>query len=274
MRHDVTTNRILVESTAIDVDLPQGAVRLPLQPLPAKYADWFAAGRQRLYDSLLDGSRSVRFFAQHLPVLVTQGEGSVFPFNCCHKGVSLIPKAECLSEFIELFRTTLAWAKSRPWEESLPQRIQAVSKFHFDREKIDYRAMSTLEIFQRRTLQNLRRTPLASLLFSGDGPDYVSFQLNCAVEILEPDEPRHTFVVLARSLFEHDSFHLTQQHYPHSYIFWISEVLDKTPFRVATLPEPSTQPATIQTHNREQIENYARRKGVDDINPPLVQQAE
>lgn len=244
MSHDLTTSRILVEPGAVTVNLPNGAVRLPLQTLPAKYADWFAAGRQRLYDGLLGGACPVRFFSQHLPVLVTRTEGSVFPFNCCHKGVGLIPKAEHLSEFIALFRNTLAKAESRPWQESLRQRIQAVSKFHFDRDKIDYRAMSTLEIFQRQTLQNLRRIPLASLLFSGDGPDYVSFQLNCTVEILEPDEPRHTFVVLARRLFEHDSFHLTQRHFPHAYIFWISEVLDKTPFRVATTPERGTPPAT------------------------------
>lgn len=273
MKHDDTTSRILVESSAMAVDLPQGAVRLPLLSLPARYADWLAAGRQRLYDSLLDGSRSVRFFSQHLPVLVTQGVDSVFPFNCCHKGVGLIPKAEYLSEFIELFRTTLEKTESQPWQESLPQRIQAVSKFHFDRDKIDYRAMSTLEIFQRQTLGNLRRMPLASLLFSGDGPDYVSFQLNCAVEILEPDEPRHTFVVLARSLFEHDSFHLAQRRYPNAYIFWISEVLDKTPFRAATLPERSTPPAMVQTHIREPIEKYARGKGVDEINLPLVLEA-
>jgi len=293
MRDDLTTSRILVETNAVAVDLPQGAVRLPLQSLPSQYADWLEAGRRHLYESLAGQTHSVRFFSQHLPVLVTQTEGRVFPFNCCHKGVGLIPKAEYLSEFIELFRSTLAKTENQPWQESLQQRIQAVSKFYFDREKIDYRAMSTLEIFQRQTLQNLRRIPLAGLLFCGDGPDYVSFQLNCAVEILEPDEPRHTFVVLARSLFEHDSFHLTQRHFPHAYIFWISEVIDKTPFRVATTPERSTPPvpadglrwdeeawlafqhapAMIQTHIREQIENYARCKGVTEINLRLVQQA-
>lgn len=293
MSHDRTTSRILVETSSAAVNLPRGTIRLPLRPLPAKYADWLAAGRQRLYDGLLGGVCPVRFFSQHLPVLVTQGEGSVFPFNCCHKGVGLIPKEEYLCEFIELFRTTLAKAESRPWQESLHQRIQAASKFHFSRDKIDYRAMSTLEIFQRQTFQNLRRVPLASLLFSGDAPDYVSFQLNCTVEILEPGEPRHTFVMLARRLFEYDSFHLTQRHFPHAYIFWISDVLDKTPFRMAaapehgTLPEPDggrysgvnvsrscqCAPAMIQNGIREKCGSHIRRDVLTEADRRSVQKA-
>lgn len=275
MKHSLTLPRMQIETNAVAVDLAEGPVHLPLQALPAKYVEWLESGRTGLYDRLLGREGPVRFFAQHLPVLVTQSAGKIFPFNCCHKGVGLIPKAEYLAEFTELFRATLTRTENRRRRDSLAQRIQAVSKFYFDREKIEYRAMTTLEIFQRQTLQNLRRLPLASLLFSGEGPDYVSFQLNCAVEILDPADPRHTFIRLARNLFERDYFHLRQKHFPHAYVFWISEVVDKTPFKVAKPAErgatpasegplpwdpeawPAVQraPAMIRAHMCEQVEN-------------------
>jgi hypothetical protein len=283
--------KILVEDNAVAVDLAQGPMRLPLQPLPQRYVEWIEEGRRSMYDHLQGQKNDVHFFSQHLPMLVTQTEDGVFPSNCCNKGVGFIPKAPYLAEFVDRFETVLDRTRDEPWQESLRERIRAVSTFYFDREKIDYRAMSTLEIFKRRTFENLDRTPLASLLFTGDCPRYMSFQLNCTVEIIGPDDPRHRFVLLVRNMFENDYFHITQTHFPHAYIFWISEVIDKTPFQV--IPDQdgpgaspggmpwdsealimiSRAPGMIQEHIREQVEKYAHTKGAHEVTVELLQEA-
>lgn len=280
------------DGRGITVNLPEGPRALPIVPLPEKFVSWIEQGRKSMY-AKLQGKGAQGFFSSHLPVLVTQNAGQAFPFNCSNKGVGFLPKPEYLGHFVKLFRRTLEETKGRPWQESMAERIKAVSSFYFDREKIDYRALSTLEIFAKTTFANLERSPLCSLHYTGNGPDYVSFQVNCAAEIIGPDDPRHEFIKLARVMFEYDSFHIAQHEFPYAYVFWISEVSDKTPFRV---PEKGNKivtlaskggmrwdPEAIESINRapgmirqfitEGIEKYARERGFTEITIGLVREA-
>jgi len=52
------------------------------------------------------------------------------------------------------------------------------------------------------------------------------------VEVLGPGDPRYDFLVLARSMFEREPFHITQPGFACGYVFWISEIRDKTPYPV------------------------------------------
>jgi nucleotide-binding universal stress UspA family protein/rubrerythrin len=257
-----------------------------------KFVEWIEQGRKSMY-AKLQGKASPGFFTSHLPVMVTQSQGPAFTFNCSNKGVGYLPKAQYLDEFVALFRDTIERTKGRPWQESMEERINAVSRFYFDREKIDYRALSSLEIFEKTTFNNLTRHPFAALHYTGNGPDYVSFQVNCVVEIIGPEDPRHEFVKLARVMFEYDSFHIAQHQFPYAYVFWISEVSDKTPFRVpekgnkiVTLTTKGSMrwsPEAIESINRapgmirqfitDGIEKYARERGFDAIDMDLVREA-
>ncbi len=285
--------KVLVEEDKIIVELADGHTSLSLKSLPQKYIDWIDNGRKGMYDKLLGRSETVRFFAQHLPVIVTYSENNIFPFNCSNKGIGFIPKEKYLSEFINLFHETIYNSRGKPWQQSIEDRVNAVSKFYFDHEKIDHRAITSLEIFEKNTFQNLNHTPLSSLLFTGDAPDYISFQLNCAVEVIGQDDPRHTFIMLARTMFEYDHFHIAQPQFPFAYIFWISEVMDKTPYRVREQPDKVQyiktkgnlhwQPDAIQAVNRapgmirqfirEKIEDYAGKRGFTEINLELIREA-
>ncbi|MDH5681339.1 MAG: PCP reductase family protein, partial [Spirochaetota bacterium] len=257
----------------------------PLISLPMKYIDWIDEGRKGMYDKILGKSESVQFFAQHLPVIVTHTDNDLFPFNCSNKGIGFMPKDEYLSEFIDLFQETIHNTHGKPWQLSIRDRIKSVSRFYFDHDKIDHRAVTSLEIFQKNTYNNLLSKPLSSLLFTGNAPEYISFQLNCVVEIIGQNDPRHTFIMLARTMFEYDHFHITQPQFPYAYIFWISEVKDKTPYRVPEQPDKvqyiktkgdiNWQPEASQAVNRapgmirqfikEKIENYARERGFHEI---------
>jgi nucleotide-binding universal stress UspA family protein len=286
------SRKIRIEGERILVDAEGAPLALPSIPLPMKFVEWIEQGRKSMY-AKLQGKASPGFFTSHLPVMVTQSEGPAFAFNCSNKGVGYLPKAQYLGEFAALFRETIERTKGRPWQESLEERINAVSRFYFDREKIDYRALSSLEIFEKTTFNNLTRHPFAALHYTGNGPDYVSFQVNCAVEIIGPQDPRHEFVKLARVMFEYDSFHIAQHRFPYAYVFWISEVADKTPFRVpekgnkiVTLPAKGSMkwsqdaiesinraPGMIRQFITEGIEKYARERGFEAIDMNLVREA-
>jgi len=167
---------------------------------------------------------------------VTRGDSELFPFSCGNKGVGFLPRAGHLPEFLELYRSTMERTRGLPWRSSLDARLEAVARFQLDREAVDRRCLGTLEIFEKATFRNLQRHPSASLLFTGSCPVYTSFQLNCGVEILGEGDPRLEFLRLSRALFEYDGFHIAQPRFRHAYLFWIVEVVDKTPYRV----EPPT----------------------------------
>ncbi len=265
----------------------------PLMELPEKYFSWINNGRKQMYDKIVKNTAGHGFFASHLPVVTTFSKSKLFPFNSSNKGVGFIPKPEYLQEYIDLFRTTMENTKGIPWEESLHKRIECVSQFYFNEDKIDKRVLSTLEIFEKQTFKNLNETPKAAIHYTGNAPDYISFQLNAAVEIIGPEDPRHEFIKLARTMFEYNSFHIYQHNFPYAYLFWISELVDKTPYRVPQKnkkvvniksagglnwsPEASESinraPGMIRQFIRQQIEKYATDRGYTEITLDFVREA-
>lgn len=282
---------VSVGGSEIHLEQDGRRVVLPLIPLPTVFAEWMDRGRRAMYEQIRGGSDPVRFFPQHLPVVVTSRGRGVFPFNCGNKGVGYLPRPEHLGRFVDLYRETMRSSRGTAWAETLESRVAAVSQLLREPESIDRRCLVTLEIFERRTFENLRRNPLASLLFTGYSPSYTSFQLDCAVEIIGPADPRYAFVRLSRTMFEYDEFHITQKNFPYAYVFWISECTSKTPFRVKRTEEekealreklpwtPEAReaiqraPSMIRTHIREVVERYANDRGFVEITPEVLREA-
>lgn len=284
--------RVRREGNEVRVDLAAGTLRLPGAELPGPLLDWIDAGRRGTYRALAEGAGragGAEFFAQHLPVLVTLREGSAFPFGCANKGVGYLPKPERLEEFCELYRRASRSAQGRPARETLEERIAAAARFGFDRSAVDPRCLGTLEIFEGSTLENLRRHPLAALLFTGHRPTYLSYQVDCAVEILEPGDPRFEFLRLARILFEYDGFHVAQPRFRTAYVFWVCETRDKTPRRVrlghscgsgGVVPweadaEPALEAVTVEGRDeaRREVERYAAERGYGAVSRELAEEA-
>ncbi len=286
--------RVRVDKDSVVARLPDGPIRLPLIPAPEELTIWLDEGRRAMYEQILDDSTPVRFFAQHLPMVVSYNAGSVFPFTCGNKGVGYLPRADHLERHTKRYRDVLEASKGKPWRESLRLRVQTAADFNLDPESVDRRCLVTLEIFERQTFQNLQTTPLASLLFTGHSPRFTSFQVNCAVEVIGPGDPRYEFVTLSRTMFEYDDFHITQHNFPYAYVFWISECISKTPFRVArtegaaeppgsserTMPWDAEAveaiglaPRMIQEHITLMVEGFARERGFERITLDVVQEA-
>jgi hypothetical protein len=286
--------RVTISDQQITIRSSTHSLSLPNISLPPPLISWLNQGRLDVYRRLLTDSASIDFFQQHLPVLVTHSPDSPFPFNCGNKGVGFLPKETSLNRYIEQYRETIAATRAVPWQESLTARIAAARAFHEDIDAIDFRCLTSIEIFQRKTFRNIQNFPLASLLFTGASPEYKSFQINCAVEIIDREDPRFTFIKLSRRLFEFDGFHIAQPDFQFGYLFWISEVKDKTPHRVTAVTADSygmnkssslpweeealsilrTLPAWSRSHIRKQIENYGTERGFETITVALVQEAQ
>jgi hypothetical protein len=99
--------------------------------------------------------------------------------------------------------------------------------------------------------------------------------------------------MLSRILFEYDSFHIAQPQFPYAYIFWVSEVHDKTPVRVKEQPDKSQfithakelkweseaieainkAPGMIRQYICQSVEKYARERGFTKIDLDFVMEA-
>lgn len=209
--------------TADNVSLPRARAELP-----EKFIAWQIRSREELYEKLLR-HEPVQFLASHLPVLATlRPQGTV---NLATKGVGLVPKHEHIAHYIELFTRVLRESRAQSLPETLAARIGAACELFQHPDHIDARRLGSLEIFEGETFRNIRSDPRIALLFTGGGPDYLSFQVEGIAQVVEPGQPVYEFLRASRLLFEHERFHIAQPAYPHAYEFLLSEVREKTPHR-------------------------------------------
>lgn len=196
--------------------------------LPERFIAWQIRSRLELYEKLLL-REPVQFLASHLPVLATlRLQGTV---NLATKGVGLMPKHEHVAHYGGLFARVLRESGDLPRQEMLAARIEAAREFLRHPDHIDARRLGSLEIFEGETFHNIRGDPRIALLYTGTGPEYLSFQVEAVAHIAGPGEPAYEFLRASRLLFEQESFHIAQPAYPHAYQFQVSEVRDKTPHR-------------------------------------------
>ncbi len=203
----------------------------PRVDLPDSFMEWLIAGRSALYD-LLEGKGTAPWHAAHLPVVVTQDLTAPIPFNTGNKGVGVLPFEDRIDEYADNLKEVLEGTRGAPGKETLPTRLAAVRK-PLEAGHISNKSLITLEIFERNTYRNLCEYPVASLHYTGEGPVFMSFQIDAVVEILTPEHPAYRFAFLSRQLFEYDPFHITQIHFPYAYLFHPVAVRDKTPKRRA-----------------------------------------
>lgn len=213
--------------------------------IPERFLRWLTSSRIRFLEELKAG-RPMRYFSAHLPVMATWREGEEFPVNLTVKGIGLIPKEGIIQDYIDLFEATIAEARTMPWMESLPRRIEVMERLYSEIENFDPTLLGGLEIFEGTAFRNMKDNSMASLLYTGVAVDhdnvktvgpqrpvaveYISFQVNGRVEILEKDNLYYRYLFSARRLFEFDRFHIYQPDYPSGYLIKVVEVKDKSPW--------------------------------------------
>lgn len=208
--------------------------RLTLNVIPPKFLKWLVSSRVRFLDNLLKG-QSIRLFSAHLPTMVTWDKGEDFPVNMTVKGIGLIPKEKYIQGYTNLFEETAQNSLSADWDDSLSKRIGANKKLYNNLNHFEPSLLGGLEIFEGKAFQNMKENPYVSLLYVGmvhnsNGMEYISFQVNGEVEIINKNNPYYKFLLSSRKLFEFDKFHLYQPDYPFGYLIRVIEVRDKSPW--------------------------------------------
>lgn len=203
-----------------------------IKELPSKFVRWQLDYKHSIYDAI-ERDEYVAFNAGHLPVVGTWTEDSLTP-NLANKGVGFTPKDEYLEHYLKLVENAVAQIKELPphaVNETRDLRIRTARELYKHPDHIDWRRLALLEIFEGSTFHNLTANPLASVLWTGNAPVFVSFQVDCVVEVITPEDPRYRFAWAMRRLFEYEPFHVVQTIYPYSYCFWVYDYKDKTPKR-------------------------------------------
>jgi hypothetical protein len=211
-----------------------GEVRreIAIQALPDHFVQWQLDYKRRIYDAI-EKDQYIAFNAGHLPVVATLGDDSLVP-NLANKGVGFTPKDEYIEHYVKLVEDAVEQIVKLPphaVDDTRALRIGTAREFYAHPEHIDWRRLGLLEIFEGETYRNLTRRPLASVLWTGDSPVFVSYQVDCAVEIITKDDPRYRFSWAMRRLFEFEPFHVVQTMFPYAYSFWVIGAHDKTPKR-------------------------------------------
>jgi hypothetical protein len=203
-----------------------------IKELPEAFVRWQLDYKRSVYDAI-EKDQYVAFNAGHLPVVATWEEESPVP-NLANKGVGFTPRDEYLDHYLALVEGAVEKISALPphaVDETRALRIGTAREFYAHPEHIDWRRLGLLEIFEGNTFRNLCKNPLASVLWTGNSPIFVSYQADCLVEIMTPEDPRYRFSWAMRRLFEYEPFHVVQTMYPYSYCFWVVNYQDKTPKR-------------------------------------------
>ena len=200
--------------------------------LPDTFVRWQLDYKHSVYDAI-ERDDYIAFNAGHLPVVGTSSKQSRVP-NLANKGVGFTPKDEYLDHYLKLVEDAVAQIQELPphaVNETRDLRIATAREFYSHPEHVDWRRLGLLEIFEGSTFQNLVENPFASVLWTGNSPVFVSFQADCVVEVITPEDKRYRFAWAMRRLFEYEPFHVVQTMYPYSYIFWVYGWKNKTPKR-------------------------------------------
>lgn len=229
------TRRVEIDGeTARFVEDGGAAREFAIRELPEQFIQWQLDYKRRIYDAIAK-DEYIAFNAGHLPVVGTwSGEDQAFFPNLANKGVGFTPKDEHLEHYVRLVEDAVERIQALPphaVDETRELRVRTAREFYTHPEHIDWRRLGLLEIFEGETYRNLMRRPFATVLWTGQSPVFVSFQVDCVVEIIATDHPRYRFSWAMRRLFEYEPFHVVQTMFPYAYTFWVTGWHDKTPKR-------------------------------------------
>ena len=226
------TSQVRVTDGIARYEKDETARQIGVMELPDQFVRWQLDYKHSIYDAI-ERDDYIAFNAGHLPVVATWTKDSLVP-NLANKGVGFTPKDEHIDHYLKLVEDAVEQIQALPphaVNETRDLRIKTAREFYSHPEHVDWRRLGLLEIFEGSTFHNLTQNPFASVLWTGNSPVFVSFQADCIVEVITPEDKRYRFAWAMRRLFEYEPFHVVQTMYPYSYIFWIHGWKNKTPKR-------------------------------------------
>ncbi len=196
--------------------------------LPESFMKWQMDARTLAFKKL-EGREAISMMSAHLPTVVTYSKKS--GICTATKGTGLIPAEKHLHEITKAMRECLKEIAGKAWDDPrvVEARTGAMKLLYEHPERIDRRMLGGIEIFMGQTYKNILERPFATLHYTGAGPGYCSYQVNCVVKVIGEGDKEFDFLYNARQLFEKDMFHISQKSYPLGYLFFVEKVFDKFP---------------------------------------------
>lgn len=226
------TEQVQVKKNIAVINTNGKARELKIRELPPNFIRWQLDYKNSIYDAI-ENDQYIAFNAGHLPVVGTWESESLFP-NLANKGIGFTPKDEYMDHYLNLVESAVEKISKLPphaVNETRDLRISTAREFYANPDHIDWRRLGLLEIFEGSTYRNLVKNPMASVLWTGNSPVFVSFQVDCVVEVITTEDPRYRFSWAMRRLFEYEPFHVVQTIFPYAYCFWVYNYTEKTPKR-------------------------------------------
>ncbi len=227
-----SARQVRISGGHVTIDHGGEQQRHEIRELPKKFVRWQLDNKNSIYDAI-ERDEYVAFNAGHLPVVGTWGPDSLVP-NLANKGIGFTPRDEYIEHYLALVEGAVEEISKLPphqVDQTRKLRVDTARGLYAHPEHVDWRRLGLLEIFEGSTYRNLSANPMASVLWTGDAPIFVSFQVDCVVEIMTQDDPRYRFAWAMRRLFEYEPFHVVQTIYPYAYCFWVVGTKEKTPKR-------------------------------------------
>ncbi|MCZ6705535.1 MAG: hypothetical protein O6942_06515 [Bacteroidetes bacterium] len=232
-----TNNQELLDRVTIDGDMvsvhTEGVSQdFKIQELPDEFVRWQLDMKHSIYDSI-EKNEYIAFNVGHLPVVGTWSADGHF-LNLANKGIGFTPRNEYLEHYLNLVESAVSEIEKLPphaVHETRSLRVNTAREIYSNPDHLDWRRLALLEIFEGTTFNNLKENPMASVLWTGNSPVFFSYQVDCVVEIITPEDLRYRFAWAMRRLFEYEPFHVVQTMYPYAYCFWVNGFKNKTPIR-------------------------------------------
>lgn len=229
---DQIVNQVSVSNGVAKWQQNGSSSEFEVKELPEKFIRWQLDYKNSIYNKIVK-DEYIAFNVGHLPVVGTWDKDSLFP-NLANKGVGFAPKDEYMDRYLALVESAVEKILTLPAhavDETRALRIETAREFYSNPEHIDWRRVCLLEIFEGTTYQNLTQNPFASVLWTGNSPVFISYQVDCVVEVINTEDPRYRFAWAMRRLFEYEPFHIVQTMFPFAYCFWVYNWKEKTPVR-------------------------------------------
>lgn len=195
-----------------------------MKPVPEEFIDWIFVKRKELIEKMLSGKVREHDiylgFLRHTPAIATYGSAGL---NASVKGVGFIHKEKYLGETIETLRESMKVRRSQM--EALKFLLEHI----YQREKIDFTRLTSIELARKHTWTNINKNPFATLIFYH--PPTISYELRCKVKI-HLNDVIHEFVNRIHDLYHGGKPQINKWNERPVYVFHIQEIYDNSPMKM------------------------------------------
>jgi len=219
---DFTVNMRFVSKDTIEVTINDKTHRFEVKELPEEFVDWQLSSRIETLERMAKGER-VTTFLPHLPVVATKSDGAFL--TTANKGIGFVPKDEYLDHYTTLFEEARKLSPKEATKKSAEYMLELLKS----PEKLDLRKFGSLELFGKKTWENIKRDPRVTLHFLDLVKGYLkSYSVNCIAQIFGEETAMYRYENAVHKVFLPLAVHLPIKPLC-AYAFWVCEVYWKAP---------------------------------------------